>query len=271
MPELPEVETVRSQLSAYLPMKVVKTYKSKVLSPGILHTKLSLTGKTIKNITRKGKLLTFHLSSNEHLLSHLGMTGAWIISKDQIKDKHTHLCLEVETSKGMQYLAYDDPRRFGHLYQYSPEQSFEYQKRLGADIASPELTHDYLKAAIQKFPERLIKVHLLDQKYFAGSGNYIANEICARAGVRPDRQNKTLKSREIKKLYEAFDKVLTPAIKSSGVTFQGGYRDTTGEKGFGVANLVVFYQKQCQLCKKADVVKITLAQRGTYYCPNCQK
>jgi len=60
-------------------------------------------------------------------------------------------------------------------------------------------------------------------------------------------------------------------LASGGTTFQGGYRDSSGEKGLGVQHLVVFYQKTCQLCRKSEVKKIILAQRGTYYCPKCQK
>jgi formamidopyrimidine-DNA glycosylase len=55
-----------------------------------------------------------------------------------------------------------------------------------------------------------------------------------------------------------------------GVAFGGGYQDAHGEKGQGVQSLVVFYQKKCQLCQNSDVIKITLGQRGTYYCPQCQ-
>ena len=108
------------------------------------------------------------------------------------------------------------------------------------------------------------------QKLFAGSGNYIANEICARALIRPTRKCKMVKKDEFPRILEAIHKVLAPALASGGTTFQGGYRDSTGEKGLGVQHLVVFYQKTCQMCKVTPVKKILLAQRGTYYCPTCQ-
>jgi formamidopyrimidine-DNA glycosylase len=111
----------------------------------------------------------------------------------------------------------------------------------------------------------------LYQKLFAGSGNYIANEICARAGIRPTRKCRMVKRDEFPKILKAIGEVLQPALASGGTTFQGGYRDTSGEKGLGVEHLVVFYQKICQLCQKTPVKKILLAQRGTYYCPKCQK
>lgn len=116
----------------------------------------------------------------------------------------------------------------------------------------------------------MLKVHLLDQKLFAGSGNYIASEICARAKILPTRLNKDIKKSEFPKILKAIHTVLDGSLTSGGTTFQS-YRDSTGEKGKGVEHLVVYNQKICQMCKKTPVKKIILAQRGTYYCPNCQK
>ncbi|WPU63584.1 Fpg/Nei family DNA glycosylase [Peredibacter starrii] len=267
MPELPEVETIRSQLSEYLPLKIDSVSTTPQLKQNILHTDLDLTGKTLVTIKRKGKMLDFIFDDGSHLLSHLGMTGTWLIGETIKATKHTHLTL-----KGPNYtLAYDDPRRFGHMYYYSAEEAALKLAELGLDLADPEFDIEYLTNAIKRYPERALKVTLLDQKLFAGSGNYIANEICARAGIRPTRKCKQIKKDEFPKILNAIKQVLEPALQSGGTTFQGGYRDSTGEYGQGVQHLVVFYQKTCQLCKKTPVKKIILAQRGTYYCPKCQK
>jgi formamidopyrimidine-DNA glycosylase len=157
------------------------------------------------------------------------------------------------------------------MYYYSESEAKEKLDELGLDLADPDFSLEYLTKSLKRFPERALKVTLLDQKMFAGSGNYIANEICARAGIRPTRKCKKIKTNEFPKILEAIQDVIGPALASGGTTFQGGYRDTSGEKGLGVQHLVVFYQKTCQICKKTPVKKITLAQRGTYYCPTCQK
>ena len=267
MPELPEVETIKNQLSEYLPLKIVKLSQTPQLKQNILHTEIDLVGKTLIAIKRKGKMLDFLFDDDSHLLSHLGMTGTWLIGETIKSGKHTHLVLN-----GDQFtLAYDDPRRFGHMYYYSKEEAEKKLAELGMDLADPDFSLEYLTSAIKRYPERALKVTLLDQKLFAGSGNYIANEICARAGIRPMRKCKAVKKEEFPKILKAMKKVLAPAIASGGTTFQGGYRDSSGEKGKGVQHLVVFYQKTCQLCKKTPVKKIILAQRGTYYCPHCQK
>jgi formamidopyrimidine-DNA glycosylase len=267
MPELPEVETIRLQLSPYLPFQIEDVRMTKVIRPRLLHTELDIKGKTIIDIRRKGKMLDFVFSDGSHLLSHLGMTGTWLVGETIRPTPHTHLTL-----RGKHHvLAYDDPRRFGHLYYYSAQQAQQKLDELGLDLLDPKFDLDYLTWAVKKYPNRALKVTLLDQKLFAGSGNYIANEICARAGIRPTRKCKDVKRAEFPKLLKAIPAVLEPAITSGGTTFQGGYRDTSGEAGVGLDHLVVFWQEICQMCKVTPVKKIILAQRGTYYCPKCQK
>ncbi len=267
MPELPEVKTIQDQLNRIMPFTIEGVSLSKVAG-SIVHTKMDrLKGRTLLQVARKGKLLDFILDDGRHLLSHLGMSGGWLISDHRVVEKHTHV--QFEGSAG--YLAYVDPRRFGHMYLYDAELAEAKLAELGHDLLSPDFTVGYFKESLLRYPERFVKVTLLDQSLFAGTGNYIANEVCAHAGVLPHRRVKTLTMAEINKLYRAVSKVLDGTIHRGGVAFGGGYRDTKGEKGSGVQNLVVFYQQQCQLCQKTPVVKTMLAQRGTYHCPRCQK
>ena len=271
MPELPEVETIRTQLSTILPFEVHTATTTKELKKDVLHTDLALEGRTLTRASRKGKMLDFILDDMSHLLSHLGMTGTWLITKERPTQKHSHLILEGQSPAGPMFLTFNDPRRFGHMYHLNQADAQTKLDELGPDLASPEFTYDYMVEAFKRIPGRAIKVALLDQKYFAGSGNYIANEICAHAGIRPTRLCAKIKKDEYPKLYHAIQQVIGGAIASGGTTFQGGYRDTTGERGEGLSNLVVFWQKVCKLCGVTPVKKTVLAQRGTYHCPKCQK
>src|SRR6476661_439886 len=143
MPELPEVETIRSQLSHYLPFKVESLSTTPGLKQNILHTSLPIKGKTIIAINRKGKMLDFVFDDDSHLLSHLGMTGTWLVGETIKSGKHTHLTLKSKTHT----LAYDDPRRFGHIYFYNSEDAAKKLGELGTDLADitlEELT-EYIK------------------------------------------------------------------------------------------------------------------------------
>ena len=271
MPELPEVETVRRQLSHYLPLTIKKMKLFANSKDLLLKKEFSPENQTILSIHRHGKMLQFHFE-NHLILSHFGMTGGWQISSTPLVDKHLHVLFEcTNTNKETWYLGYIDYRRFGSMYFIKKQNLPLYMKNLGIDIASSDFTLEYLTAAIKKYPERMLKVTLLDQKLFAGCGNYIANEICARAFIRPQRKCKNIKKDEYLKIFKATQTVLDSSINTGGTTFSGGYQDANGEKGEGVSNLVVFWQDVCRQCNKTKVKKMFLAQRGTYYCPKCQK
>jgi len=164
-----------------------------------------------------------------------------------------------------------DPRRFGKM-RFLNKMNFEkYMSKYPPDMLDKEFDLAYITSALKKFPQRKLKVTLLDQNLFFGCGNYMASEICALAGIRPTRLCKKIKAAEIKKIHLACSQIINQVTAANGNSFSGGYRDAFGSDGGGLTGLVVFYQDTCGICKKTPVKKIFLAGRGTYYCPHCQK
>lgn len=270
MPELPEVETIKRQLVKELPLTVSKLEKSEFSASIVKNQNFSPVRKTISEISRVGKLLRFHIGDN-YILSTLGMSGSWRVSDKKIIEKHTHFQLSCRNKSGdKRYIAYVDPRRFGNIYLFSQSEMLQYMKRLGVDVSSKNFTPKVLIQFCQQFPSKELKPFLLDQKYLSGIGNYMASEICARAGILPTRLLKDLSKINCQHIVKATKSVLNQAIKNNGTTFAGGYTDATGSKGEGVKNLVVFYQDLCGLCKKNKVIKESQKGRGTYFCPKCQ-
>lgn len=272
MPELPEVETIRSQLVRSTPFKILKVEMSSVVG-SILKEKsreFSPEGKTILTIGRKGKLLDFVLEDDHHILSHLGMSGSWRISDSKVKEKHTHLQFIGEMNGKEKFLAYIDPRRFGNMYFFKKESTDIYLTGLGVDVSTKNFSDQYLQEVFKRFPQKQLKPFLLEQKYFSGIGNYMASEICALAGVRPQRKLSRVTKDEVSKLVKATKRVIKGQIKYQGLSFSGGYKDAFGSDGGGLQNLVVFHQENCGLCRH-KVKKVVMATRGTYYCPQCQK
>ena len=269
MPELPEVETIRRQLQDILPLSVEKLYVSKFNSSILKNKEFSPCGHTVKKIDRKGKMLCFILNKGKFILSSLGMSGAWIISNSKIMEKHIHIQMECMGKKKI-FLAYKDPRRFGKMHFVKKKQATLLLDRLGIDVTSTLFDGSYLFSLFKKYPNAMIKPFLMEQKHFSGIGNYMASEICARAKILPHRRLYSLNKQEAYKLKNACNSVLVKSIKRQGMSFSGGYRDTTNSLGEGLQDLVVFYQKNCGMCN-GMVIKTFLLGRGTYYCPHCQK
>lgn len=99
MPELPEVETVRRGLEAVLPGRTIEKI---VLHRADLRQPFSsgiaeLKGQTFAAIKRRAKYLLLELESGDVLLSHLGMSGTWIVRKpgEYELQKHDHVVMTL--------------------------------------------------------------------------------------------------------------------------------------------------------------------------------
>ncbi len=272
MPELPEVETIKSQLSEFLPLEVQSISFSDKTSRLIKQSDfIPQTNEIIREFSRKGKFLIFKFDNPDHfIISHLGMSGSWRISPiklDAIEGKHAHVV--IVTNKKV--LSYIDPRRFGKIYFLNKLNFDKKMSESPMDISEPGFDAQHIHSIFKKFPNKTLKTFLLDQKYFSGVGNYIASEICARAKLVPTKLTGKLSQKDCLNIKAAIDLIILGAIKTQGTTFGGGYRDAFGEKGEGVQHLVVFHQDICQMCNKNKVIKSVLGGRGTYHCPKCQK
>ncbi|MCB9061136.1 MAG: Fpg/Nei family DNA glycosylase [Halobacteriovoraceae bacterium] len=271
MPELPEVETIRKQISSSFPMKVNNVEFSKVSQRIVKSKEFNPKEFVIYNTQRIGKVIIFNIGNKFTIISGLGMSGSWRISKNKVSEKHTHIQFTGFDKNNQEiHLAYVDPRRFGSIHFLKKENQKNWLKRLGPDIASADFNLKYLQSIQKHHSHKILKPFLLDQKYFAGIGNYMASEICARANVLPTRKFGDLKINELKAILKSTKVLLDNSIKTGGTTFSGGYTDAYGNKGEGVKNLVVFHQTHCGLCGQF-VQKIVQSQRSTYYCQSCQK
>ena len=273
MPELPEVETIKNQLNRKIEnAKIVEVIYSDFIGSIIKKEFPQLAKRTITHFERYSKVLLIHLDNKYVIQSGLGMSGSWRLW-NKIEDvAHSHMIVKCERKdRSILYLAYVDPRRFGKMYFLTNEEWKEKKQSMGVDVSSSEFNIGYLEYCLKKYPERQIKPYLLDQKFFGGIGNYIACEICARAGIKPQRRCKNIRKYEYPKIIDATKSVLEGQVKRNGLTFSGGYSDTNGAKGEGLSDLVVFHQNSCGICGESSIKKVVLMQRGTYYCNNCQK
>lgn len=265
MPELPEVETIKRQLApvvkklVFKDIKILKDKLIKGLSPQAFIRQLK--GQKILKHFRRAKYLVFELSSSQVLVIHLGMTGSLRISK-KIDGKYNKVIFEM--SKGY-FLIYSDSRMFGRIL-LLPQFHFE----LGPEPLGKEFTREIFYEMLKKKNTK-IKLLLLDQKFIAGIGNIYACEALFDAGIHPCKVANKISKDQAFRLYDSIRKVLNAAIKAKGSSFSD-YVDARGKRG-GFQNLVKVYgrgNKPCYLCQGV-VKRMNLGQRGTYFCPICQK
>ncbi len=297
MPELPEVETIKRQLSEVLPGQELKrvVYRSPLLRIRESGIRLEeLGGWRISRLERRGKELFFRLAgpgSGSHLRTppgvtngpylrgggdwgqpeaclrvHLGMTGRLFYlplpGRIDPRERHLHLVLELERGE----LGFWDQRRFGRLV-LAP-----FPCRPGEQEKGPDLWDCPPDPA--EFKEKLgrarIKAALLDQGRFSGLGNIYADEALFRAGIHPLRLASTLSLREAAELLQAIREVLGEAIAAGGTTFSA-YRDGRGEPGRFGARLRVYGREgePCPACS-SPVSRVKAGGRSAYFCARCQ-
>jgi len=288
MPELPEVETIRKDLSLFVLNKKISSVK--ILLPRLIKSNLQqfykiIKNNSFKNIDRVGKLLIFELQkpTGSFLLIHLKMTGQLIYcsQKNIIAGGHSlpkiNNCKPTKCSyiifnfQDKSKLFFNDMRTFGALKIVN---SFELNDIIKTYGIEPLQTNFKLSSLTKVIQKRNIKIKalLLNQNIVAGIGNIYADEILFRAGVLPDRISKNLNPSEIKKIFQSTLVIIKKAVKKRGTTFNN-YLDGRGKKGSFVKHLKVYGRagSQCKKCKASTLLKTKVAGRGTVYCPKCQK
>ncbi len=271
MPELPEVETIKRDLSILIGSHLTSlvAYDEAYLGKNDLTLKdlKKLEGQRLIHLSRKGKYLFFHFS--KHILAfHLGLTGSLILldMKSPI-DEFKHKVLSLNFSE--KTILFSDMRRFGRLFLLKEGKNFQdFLNAIGKDAL--EISPLEFKEAIRSL-RKPIKSALLDQKVVSGIGNIYADEILFRAGLNPLRQASSLSEEETQRIYQTMKEVLHLAIQLRGSTIKD-YVDGLGRSGmFQTEHLV--YQKYGKPCPKcgSTLEKIKVSGRTTSYCPRCQR
>lgn len=276
MPELPEVETIRRELSRKIKGKKImgaEVHLPKVLNVSAGKFAEELEGAKIGAIERRAKLLTIRLAGKYNLLVHLKMTGQLVYAPARDKqrpDKYTPVVFRFDDGSR---LFYNDMRQFGYIKLLGDrcvERELE-RHEFGPEPLGKGFTLEVFKELLGKNKRKKIKPLLMDPKFVVGIGNIYASEVCFAAKVHPERIAGDLEKREIKAIYSAIGKILKKAIEFKG-TSSDNYVTTSGKKG-KYEEMLKVYGREGEKCLRCggEVKRIKLGGRGTFFCPECQE
>ncbi|MCB0972119.1 MAG: bifunctional DNA-formamidopyrimidine glycosylase/DNA-(apurinic or apyrimidinic site) lyase [Acidimicrobiales bacterium] len=279
MPELPEVETVRRGLAAQVVgrrIRSVEVGRERTVRRTSRQALIDgLTGATITSADRRGKYLVCPLDTGDALMVHLRMSGRLLVAAaGTARPPHTHVVLHL-SGRPAQELWFVDPRTFGEMVVFDPEQVAEQipeLARLGPDPIADDLTRPAFAALLRR--HRQLKPLLLDQHVIAGVGNIYADESLHRARLRPDRLADGLTTREVGRLHESVLGVLREAVEAGGSTLADTqYVDIEGQGGWFQVHHRVYDRagQRCLTCGRADIVRVVTGGRSTHFCPRCQR
>ncbi|WP_437047124.1 Fpg/Nei family DNA glycosylase [Streptomyces sp. enrichment culture] len=222
-----------------------------------------LTGRTVLDVTPRGKHLLTRVEGGLTLHSHLRMDGSWRVYADgqRWNGGPAHQIRAILGTTEQTAVGYrlpvlellrtaDEDRAVGHL---------------GPDLLGPDWDPGLALANLTEDPARPLGEALLDQRNLAGVGNVFKCELCFLLGVTPWLPVGELPADRAAKVAELARKLLE-------FNRERPVRNTTGRRG---QDLYVYgrARRPCLRCG----TPIRLADQGdgsrerpTYWCPTCQ-
>lgn len=276
MPELPEVEVVRSGLEPIVTGRRIESVR--VLHPrpvrrhlaGPEDFALTLTGRSFDRPRRRGKYLWFALADGDAILAHLGMSGQFRLDQPSAElQRNTRITFDLDDGGQLRFV---DQRMFGGL-SLSPGGA-ELPDEVAHIALDPFDEHFDLGATADRLRAKrtTVKRALLDQQLVSGIGNIYADESLWLAGIHPEQPTATLARGDALAVLEAARTVMAEALAQGGTSFDALYVNVNGQSGYFGRDLNVYGREDlpCPRCGTA-IVRQQFMNRSSHFCPSCQR
>jgi formamidopyrimidine-DNA glycosylase len=264
MPELPEVEVIVQELRRKLPGEKISRVDS-VWHKTVVQNNYTPNDDHIISVDRHGKYIIIRLSRG-YILVHLRMTGQLMVNTHiEPHARHLRAVIYLQSGRSIQFF---DSRKFGRIFLTGDPDAV--LKNTGIDALSDKLTVQKFRQMIMN-RKTIVKSFLMDQRHITGLGNIYIDESLFAAGIHPLTRLDSLGRIKIGKLYTEIQNILQRAIQAMGTTISD-YKTVGGGFG-GFQNYLAVYgreNKPCRVCN-TPIEKIRINNRGTHFCPACQK
>jgi len=270
MPELPEITVIARQMNKEIAGKRIADIEAKQpknLNMPVQEFVKTTKGRTINNVSSKGKWIFIKLNPAYYILINLGMNADLLrfTPNQKLPEKYQFkLTLADGTGFTIQFQWFG----YVHLVQEKDLGEHKLTGRLGISSINEEFTLEKFKKMLANKKTK-VKSFLIDQKNIAGIGNVYVQDILFEAKLHPNRKISTLTEKEINDLYNAVRNVLNRSIRLGGLAYE---KDFHGQKGrLTINEFLVGYKtgKPCPICK-TPIEKIKTGTTSSYICPKCQ-
>ncbi|WP_068781571.1 Fpg/Nei family DNA glycosylase [Paenibacillus sp. GM2] len=269
MPELPEMENYKVQLSQHildLSITAVTVNREKSINVEAEAFRSGLLGRQVVFVERRGKHLLFHLDNGRRLLLHLMLGGLMYLGSFEDRPKRT---TQIEITFGPDLVLYFMGLRLGYLHILSAKEAEEALAHLGPEPLGRRMNEEKFISLLQHRRSSL-KTALVNQDIIAGIGNCYADEIAFAAGLRPSAKLQNFDTADFSRLYHAMCEVLVKATEA------GGYMEMPVFKGDtltgGSNDICEVYDRGGETCSRCgdQIVKTEMGGRKVFYSPGCQ-
>lgn len=301
MPELPEVETIVNELKRKiigLRIKDAWVDRPKTVrqAGGIDVFRKAIKDKKILSVKRRAKYIIINIEGKKTIFVHQKISGHLLYGKwrqvdegwesrlfgplkDDSDNKYIRLILFL--NNGFQ-LALSDLRRFAKVILVDDDKIGDLKEihELGPEpleIDFKTFQKLFKKKPFGKAPSIKLRTSpgkrgrlkpvLMDPKFIAGIGNIYGDEILWDAGFHPLSRVENLSDKDLKRVFDAVQKVLKKAIAFKGDSMDN-YRTVSGEKG-RYQNIQKAYQQTGKKCAKKDggiIKRLKIGARSAHFC-----
>src|SRR4051794_12355135 len=259
MPELPEMEAWRRQLSDPVSaFPVSKTGPAHIATLKTFDPPLDeLVGRQFRGAERRGKRLLFPTRDGELvLLVHLMTSGRLkTLKAGEAAPKQPAFALEFAGGSKL-ILTENARRKQAGVWLYTPEQAAAELEHLGPEALGPTVEQ---VADVVRSDSRRLHALLRDQRLIAGIGRSWSNEILHEAKLSPYALTGDLDDEEVTRLAAAIDSELQRGLELR----EAGASD---EKTYHVHRRL---GEPCHVCG-TPLAQVDFEEHTIYYCPACQ-
>ncbi len=286
MPELPEVETVRSGLAAKIigatirDVKVLENRSIRQHDKGKKDFISQLRDNKIIAANRRGKFMWLQLENqtrDDALVMHLGMSGQVLIHKTPELEKHARIVFDLQAKRNQKLIMrFVDQRMFGGMFldslvktdagDFIPSRV----THIARDLFDPFVDDDKIVADVLR-RKAGVKSLLLNQSIVSGVGNIYADEALWQVKLHYLTPGEKLKEPQVRETLMALRQIMQKAILAGGTSFDDQYVRVNGESGWFEVELNAYGQEgePCARCGR-EIVREAWANRSSHRCPRCQ-
>jgi formamidopyrimidine-DNA glycosylase len=276
VPELPEVEVVRSGLAEHI-------LGATFLHTSVLHPRAvrgqeggqnalvdGLDTARVDAVRRRGKYLWLELGKSGNLLVHLGMSGQMLLGEPgQVESPHVRIRSRLITEDEVPLeLTFVDQRTFGR---WELVEGPDPVPHIALDPLDPDFETVTVARLIRRKRSEIKRV-LLDQTAVSGIGNIYADEALWEAGVHPRKRATAMRQQDVLRVLDAATNVMKRALVAGGTSFDDLYVNVNGASGYFSRSLNAYGRagEPCRRCG-TPLLREQWMNRSSHFCPRCQR
>lgn len=294
MPELPEVETIRTGLARCLPGRRavrIELSRTDLRWPIPVPEVRRLAERTCTAVERRAKYLQLHFAEDARerspimaaprtALIHLGMSGRLFVDRLEEGERsdpwrqheHWRMHFRAEGERERFVLRFVDPRRFGSLDACRTEDLTAHPRlrMLGPEPFDEDAFDAEYLFRTSRGRRSSTRALLMDARIVVGVGNIYTSEACFRARVRPGRAAGRLTRATCTALVDAIRTTLRLAIEAGGTTLRD-YVGIDEDSGYFQQQLLVYGRdgEACRVCG-SEIRRTIDNGRSSFWCRECQ-